>query len=96
MVHIKKNEIDIFNGANCVSPPKMSSKFVPNFAKHEKNGFSTVQKHDIMLSNNNFQIVEKQNTDLSKNKHYYVLNPSDIIFNKLNRMIFVSRELIFK
>ena len=42
-----------------------------------------------------FQIFEKQNTDLSKNKYYYVLNPSDIIFSKLNRIIFVPRELIF-
>ena len=42
-----------------------------------------------------FQIFEKQNTDLSKNKYYYVLNPSDSIFSKLNRIIFVPRKLIF-
>ena len=42
-----------------------------------------------------FQIFEKQKIDLSKNKYYYVLNPSDIIFDELNRINFAPRELIF-
>ena len=43
-----------------------------------------------------FEIFVKQNTDLSKNKYYYVLNPSGIIFSKLNRKIFVPREIILQ